>query len=221
VVLTDGTLVLTYHVLTKATDQQYSLRLRRSNTGGESFLEEQFLRDYLAAPQLRINPGSPMLGADPGSMAFRDRLYLVWSERTEAGMRLMLMISKDQGVHWSEPIVISDQASLREGDQGSSRYAFLPSIAVNRAGIVAVSWYEATLRERKLTWNLLLRASLDGGSTWLPSVRVSDAASGATEDTWVGDTTGLAADIAGVFHPLWIDNRTGVKQVFTAAVLIK
>src|SRR5262249_39360120 len=38
VVLTDGTLVLTYHVLTKATDQQYSLRLRRSNTGGESFL---------------------------------------------------------------------------------------------------------------------------------------------------------------------------------------
>jgi WD40 repeat protein len=221
VVLTDGTLVLTYHVLTKATDQQYSLRLRRSNTGGESFLEEQFLRDYLAAPQLRINPGSPMLGADPGSRAFRDRLYLVWSERTEAGMRLMLMISKDQGVHWSEPIVISDQASLREGDQGSSRYAFLPSIAVNRAGIVAVSWYEATLRERKLTWNFLLRASLDGGSTWLPSVRVSEVASGDTEDTWVGDTAGLAADIAGVFHPLWIDNRTGAKQVFTAAVLIK
>ncbi len=221
VVLADGTLVLPYRVLTKATDQQYSLRLRRSNTGGESFLEEQFLRDHSAAHQLRINPGSPMLGTDPGSRAFRDRLYLVWSERTEAGMRVVLLISKDQGVHWSEPITISDQAGLGERDQGSSRYAFLPSIAVNRAGIVAVSWYEATLRERKLTWNLLLRASLDGGSTWLPSVRVSDVASSAPEDTWVGDTTGLAADIAGVFHPLWIDNRTGVKQVFTAAVLIE
>ena len=78
-----------------------------------------------------------------------------------------------------------------------------------------------TLSERKLTWNPLLRASLDGGSTWLPSVRVTDEASSAAEDTWVGDTTGLAADIAGVFHPLWIDNRTGVTQVFTAAVLIK
>ena len=221
VVLADGTLVLPYHVLTKATDQQYSLRLRRSNTGGESFLEEQFLRDHVAAHQLRINPGSPMLATDPGSRDFRDRLYLVWSERTEAGMRVVLMISKDQGVHWSEPIAISDQSSLREGDQGSSRYAFLPAIAVNRAGIVAISWYEATLSERKLTWNLLLRASLDGGSTWLPSVRVTDVASSAAEDTWVGDTTGLAADIAGVFHPLWIDNRTGVTQVFTAAVLIK
>jgi hypothetical protein len=221
VVLTDGTLVLPYRVLTKAADGHASLRLRRSNTGGESFLEEQFLRDHSARPELRINPGLPMLATDPWSRAFRDRLYLVWSERTEAGMRVMLMISKDQGVHWSEPIAISDQASLREGDQGSSRYAFLPSIAVNRAGIVAVSWYEATLRERKLSWNLLFRASLDGGSTWLPSVRVSDVASSATEDTWVGDTTGLAADIAGVFHPLWIDNRTGVKQIFTAVVFIK
>ena len=128
-------------------------------------------------------------------------MYLVWSERTETGLRVVLMISKDQGVHWSEPIAISDQSSLREGDQGSSRYAFLPAIAVNRAGIVAVSWYEATLRERKLTWNLLLRASLDGGSTWLPGVRVSDVASSAPEDTWVGDTAGLAADIAASVSP--------------------
>jgi hypothetical protein len=30
----------------------------------------------------------------------------------------------------------------------------------------------------------------------------------------------MAADAAGAFHPLWIDNRTGVKQVFTASVTV-
>jgi hypothetical protein len=35
-----------------------------------------------------------------------------------------------------------------------------------------------------------------------------------------GDTAGLAADAAGVFHPLWIDNRTGIHQMWTAAVTV-
>jgi hypothetical protein len=33
---------------------------------------------------------------------------------------------------------------------------------------------------------------------------------------WLGDTAGLCADADGVFHPLWIDNRTGERQVWTA-----
>jgi hypothetical protein len=93
VVLSDGTLVLPYRVLTKATDMQMSLRLQKSNTGGESFLDEQFLRDYIAAPQFGIMPGLPILAVDPGSNGFKDRLYLVWSERTEVGLRVMLMLS--------------------------------------------------------------------------------------------------------------------------------
>jgi hypothetical protein len=220
-VLGDGTLLIAYHVLVKATDRQYSLRLRRSITGGESFLEEQFVRDYVGAPHLGINPGLPMLAVAPGSGAFQDRAYLVWSERTEDGMRVMLMLSKDRGAHWSGPLEISDRAGFEEGDEGAGRYAFLPSIAVNRAGIVAVSWYDAIAREGKLTRDLLFRASLDGGSSWLPTVRVNDVASSDTEDAWVGDTAGLAASNSGAFHALWIDNRTGVKQVFTAAILVK
>jgi hypothetical protein len=36
-----------------------------------------------------------------------------------------------------------------------------------------------------------------------------------------GDTAGLEADAPGVFHPLWVDNRTGVVQVWTAPVRVK
>ena len=60
VVLSDGTVVVPYSVTIKATDQQKSLRVQRSDTGGESFLGEQFLRDYQAD-----DPHPRMLACDP------------------------------------------------------------------------------------------------------------------------------------------------------------
>lgn len=35
-----------------------------------------------------------------------------------------------------------------------------------------------------------------------------------------GDTAGMAADAGGRFHPLWVDNRTGVEQVWSAAITV-
>jgi hypothetical protein len=35
-----------------------------------------------------------------------------------------------------------------------------------------------------------------------------------------GHTAGMAADAEGDFHPFWIDNRTGVPQIWTAAVAV-
>jgi hypothetical protein len=221
-VLSDGTLVLPYRVLTRATDLEFSLRVQRSNTGGESFLDEQFLRDYREGePRLGIARCVPMLAVDPGSRAFKDRLYLVWTERTDAGLRVMLLRSKDKGVSWSEPVVLSGPAGPQRGAKETGHYSFLSSVAVNRAGVVAVSWYDARLHEGKIRCDVRLRISRDGGETWLPSARVTDVTSGYEKGTWVGDTAGLAADAAGAFYPLWIDSRTGVRQVFTARVAVQ
>ncbi len=224
VVLSDGMLVLPYHVMTRATERQYSLRVQRSNTGGESFLGEQLLRDYHAD-----RPVIPILAADPGSGAFKDRLYLVWFEQAEAGTRIMLTVSKDRGVNWSEPVCLSDEVGVVREAKANRHDAFLPSVAVNRAGVVAVSWYDGTLHGGTLNTTVRLRASVDGGITWLPSVRVTEfigrsdraAASAPGSESWVGDTAGLAADASGAFHPLWIDNRTGIRQVLTARVVIR
>ena len=35
-----------------------------------------------------------------------------------------------------------------------------------------------------------------------------------------GETAGLAADALGVFHALWVDNRTGTRQVWTAPITV-
>ncbi len=219
VVLSDGSLVVPYSVLIRATDEVRSLRVQRSETGGESFLGEQILRDYTAPVD-----AFPIMAVDPGSGAFKDRLYLVWSERTEAGRRVMLTFSRDKGANWPEPVAISEERGVDGEDQAAGHHAYLPTVAVNREGVVAVSWYDATRRGGALRSHVRLRASLDGGSTWLPSVQVtgyvgrSESEAG---ENWVGHTAGLAADASGTFHPLWVDDRTGVRQIFTAAVVVR
>ena len=35
-----------------------------------------------------------------------------------------------------------------------------------------------------------------------------------------GHTAGMAADANGAFHPVWIDNRTGLPQMWTAPVTV-
>src|SRR5262249_54052440 len=35
-----------------------------------------------------------------------------------------------------------------------------------------------------------------------------------------GHTSGLAVDLNGVFHPTWVDHRTGVAQLWTASVQV-
>jgi hypothetical protein len=229
VVLSDGTLVVPYTVRTD--EKAFGIQLRRSTTGGESFLDEQALlvRDFLG--ENTNVPYIPMLAVDPVSKAFTDHLYLVWAEKTPAGMQVMLTLSKDKGVTWSKPALLSEQPEPKEGAEGKSYHALLPSVAANGAGVVGVCWYDTRdSREGKPNCNFRFRASLDGGATWLPSVRVTDAASnfslndkngGVEGKNWVGHTAGLTADAAGEFHPLLVDNRTGVKQVFTARVAVR
>jgi hypothetical protein len=55
-------------------------------------------------------------------------------------------------------------------------------------------------------------ASSQGSGTSLNLYRVGGPSA--------GDTAGLRADANGVFHALWIDNRTGTGQVYTAPIRV-
>jgi len=86
----------------------------------------------------------------------------------------MLSRSEDKGAHWSEPLPLSEQPP-----EGAGYHAFLPAVAVNKAGVVAVSWCDTRERDRigKPAWDVRLRVSADGGQTWQPSVRVTSQTS--------------------------------------------
>lgn len=217
-----------------------SVKIVRSQDGGASFLEAQSIADYHCGPG---RGGLPMLAVDPGSPAYKDRLYAVWVDIVPGGSRVMLARSRDGGATWTAPLLLSEQPAegpQRGNETGSAAVgaksfeAFLPSVAVNKEGVDGVAWYDTRgLVSSQAGWNLRFRASLDGGATWLPSVRVTDVSTVYTKDRkrrfptetrsmyyQPGHTAGLAADANGCFHPLWIDGRTGIRQVFTATVLV-
>lgn len=202
---------------------RYFLGVHRSTDGGQSLEDEAGYIGYWSRSPL---DGFPVLAADATRTQLRDRLYAVWSNTDSGGHQVLFCSSQDGGKNWTKPAIISEQAE-GEADQTEAAHtysAFMPAIAVNTKGVIGVSWYDTrSVPSQQHGWDARFRASLDGGETWLSSVRVSRATSlfKASDSDDPGDTSGIAADANGAFHPVWIDNRTGIRQAWTATVVVK
>ncbi len=207
--------------------------------------------------------GLGTLAADVGGRSpFPDRLYAAWSDARSGRAEIYFSYSTDKGRTWTSPRVVSDDSAWTSPKVGPDNE--LPTLAVNRDGVVGLLWYDRRDNLDNLGFYPRFRASLDGGDTWLPSVRLTDRPNQFTQpdgtqlatevtrqidagepadseaglapravnsgpttmrvvnEEWItnGHTAGLEADARGVFHPLWVDNRTGVKQVYTAPVTV-
>jgi len=168
-------------------------------------------------PQLSMSS----LAVDRGSGPCAGRLYAVWPDaRYGRRTQILLAHSDDEGRTWTEARVVSDGPDSAAFGPNN----FMPMVAVNAAGIVAVSWYDRRDNPDSLSYWPRLRASLDCGASWLASTRVSSAPNHLKPgDRHLngGDTSGLAADAAGRFHVLWIDDRTGVAEAWTSIVEVR
>jgi hypothetical protein len=133
----------------------------------------------------------PDLAVDPGSALFKDRLYVVWSDFRSGRLEVMLSYSSDKGKTWSrEQIINDDRAAPDPLLNGPDNVT--PVVAVNKDGVVAVAWYDRRAFEDNISWNIRMRASLDGGETWTPSVKITDKASifGGPAETWLAQPGG-------------------------------
>src|SRR5262245_28515748 len=247
VVLSDGTVVALYNFVPdwrRREDPAYLLGAERSIDGGQSFEPAsptvgerpprgKFVpRDKFIGETRRPGgkgiAGFECLAVDPSNGPHRDRLYAVWPAYDGTRSRIMLSGSSDKGLKWSEPVPVSDGADA--GAAGDYRGAFMPAVAINKDGVVGLSWYDTRdVAGADPGWDVRFAASHDGGKTWGPSVRVSERSSVATETmrakfgrrTGPGDTAGLAAGADGTFHLLWTDHRTGTPQVWTATATVE
>src|SRR5689334_668584 len=128
----------------------------------------------------------PDIAVDPGSAQFKDRVYVVWSDFRSGRLEIMLSYSSDKGKTWSREQIINDDKPARDPlVNGPDNVT--PAVAVNKDGVVAVAWYDRREFEDNISWNIRMRASLDGGETWTPSVKVTDKPSifGGPNETWV------------------------------------
>ncbi len=263
VVLSDGTLVMLFGELKEYWNADNTseirdstlmssngrLRMLTSGDGGRSLSTATSVSDFY----MHVYPWRPLAGfipwvaVDSSSGPFRDRLYVVWPDRRSGRDEIYLTYSTDKGRTWSKPMTLNDDRAPLLARSGPDH--FMPTVAVNKDGVVGVSWYDRRDHADNAGWDIRFTASLDGGDTWSPNVRVSEQANNfdsknawpitsvpprisspggpASIDLWVnqmmvigGDTTGLAADSTGAFHVAWADNRTGILQLWTSSVTV-
>lgn len=232
---------------TAAPPPDAELRLVFASGDARSLRFGDRLADVYMSSTLGFGAQLPWLAVDPGSDAFRDRLYVAWSDARSGRSEILLTHSRDQGQTWSAPVNVNDDHGAMTLP-GAGEHS-LPVVAANRRGVVGVMWYDRRAMADSFGWDVRFAASLDGGRTFLPSVQLSQAPSGFEPDVQLhamayvderldttrghglqlriqgrqfiaGDTAGLAVDADGAFHPVWIDHRTGVPQVWTTTVRV-
>jgi hypothetical protein len=190
------------------------------------------------------------LAVDHSAGPFANNTYIVWTDQRAGRCQIRLAVSRDGGITWSTPITVDDNVSTagggpdsfqpmvvvnKNGVVGVSWYdrreqpngfswrarftasldggeTFLPSVPVSTS---RMQIGEGTV--------LTLRASSMGGAKLKP------ATPGTPAEIWFGigghsltggETSGLTADADGRFHMLWVDNRTGLPQLWTAPVTV-
>ncbi len=247
VVLSDGTYIAPFTDLEMHGSQASLLQIIRSEDGGNGFLTATTVARRTAPPRAQMGPSS--FGVDQSRGPFRDRIYAVWTDGRSGRSEILLAYSADKGMTWSEPTVVNDDRAFSDGRKGPDN--FMGTVAVNREGVVGVTWYDRRDSPNNQDWWVRFAASFDGGNSFTPSVKLSDApfshngikaralefnsfgggdyesprktlyiVVGPSRSYFKGgDTAGLAA-ADGVFFALWIDNRSGVPQVWTAPITV-
>jgi hypothetical protein len=262
VVLSDGTLVIpfneirfyrqpdgTFQIPPNSHGQPTALlRVITSTDGGNTLNHATTVSDYYmnAYPWKPIESSIvPWLAVDTTHGVFRDRLYITWTDRRSGRDEVMFSFSKDKGKTWSAPRVVNDDRPPATLGKGPDH--MLPIVTVNKDGVVGMMWYDRREHPDNLGWDIRFTASLDGGESFLPSVKVSEKPQGPIAKGLIGamiakgspdgaptnvtihdhghgisggDTGGMPADADGSFHPVWTDNRTGINQLYTARVVV-
>ena len=161
------------------------------------------------------------------------RIYLVYTDRpntTSNDTDIYLRYSDDAGASWSPPLRVNDDTV------GNGKSQFLPRLALDQStGNIAVSFYDCRNSAPNSTAEYWATASVDGGLSFLPNVKVSGGVSSAnvvavsTYGFDFGDYTGLTF-YGGIFYPCWGDNSNSTGnnpegthttlEAYTAAVIV-
>jgi hypothetical protein len=242
VIMADGTLAVI------AWDQSESQGLTRlpmkiimSYDGGETFHKA-----FKVADVQGFSPPAS-LAVDRSNGPFKGRLYTAWADSRSGRSQMLLVHSDDGGKTWSAPVVVTDDRARIDTSKGPT--PILPIVTVNKDGVVGAMWYDRRDNPDDRGYWPRFSASLDGGDTWLPSVRISSAAktyiegerttltstasiesSGSAKVARVsigrrdwaegGHTSGLAADGNGRFQAVWVDDRTGLHQMWGTTITV-
>ncbi len=213
-ILSDGTVIVpASHFLQKIWVQRFDPKTQRLSEKHIVSIQPGGAKGYmrLAADTQRDSP-------------FRDRLYFVRALGSRANFGgIWLNYSADGGRSWQKDIRV-DQF----GNNLPSK-AQTPSVAVNKAGVVGISWVDSQHDPEQQKNDVYFTYSEDGGQHFHPPVRITSvssdprtAANGDVANKFPGGGhyLGLTARADGHFQLIWSDSRSGHFELQTCEVSI-
>jgi hypothetical protein len=145
----------------------------------------------------------PGIAADNSNGAYAGNLYVVMYTWTGTYLRVQVVRSTDGGNTWSNPAPVAPPSDTHD--------QFFPSISVNSAGLVGVSWLDRRNDPANINYQAFAAISPDGGQTF-PNTQLTKAFSSPNingGNNWMGDYTGNAW-AGGDFIVAWMDSSNGV-----------
>ena len=146
-------------------------------------------------------------------------VFVTWADFGTGDADVVLIRSTDRGESFSAPARVNDVAT---------NHQIFPAITTFN-GRVDLAFYDSRNDPAGKLLDVYYAQSNDDGRTFLPNIRVTDAAFdpnlGITSggSAFLGDYNGIASNAAGV-HPIWADNRNVSpavprdQDIFTATI---
>ena len=225
-VLRDGTLIVfakSFNQILVENDHYAGARARayilRSTDGGLTFAPPILVRE-INTPANAGPGGARGFAATGGFVAGQnlERLYLVSCHeiQNQPGV-LQLCTSDDGGLTWSAPRAITSALPDNRG-------AGALSLVTNARGTLGIQFFGVGSDGQ---YDLYFIASVDGGASFSPPLRVSGVTSSAPAQKSQprelgGDQVACDADAKGQFQLVWADNRNGddFYSIYTRAVAV-
>jgi hypothetical protein len=236
VVMPDGSVAVLYTHMTlgpprdpnapgKPTVTKSALMLVRSVDRGATLQPALHVADVVSGYNLPHARGiTATIAVDTSRGPHRGRLYVAWADFSTRRGQILVRYSDDAGKTWSASRAVNDDSSHSPPNGGPDHS--MATIAVSPTGVVGVLWYDRRDFPNNDGYMPRFAASVDGGETFTPSVAISTAPNVRAAERGPGflpnggDTAGLTSAADGRFHAVWIDNRTGIQQVWAASIAV-
>jgi len=207
----DGTIYISWMDYNVTTGGAGTIYLNKSTNGGGTWLGSDIPVNTIPLPPLRLNggtdvlaKGAPVIAVSPSNS---QELYIVYAQRAGADEAdIAFGKSTNGGQNWIFSQKINDDASLND--------QVLPWMKVKPDGTIDIIWYDRRNDPSDLNWDVYMATSTDGGSSFLPNVKVSSIAAPSPmtpiSGLWMGEYPGLAVD-GGYAYVAYTSSLTDTK----------
>jgi hypothetical protein len=178
VVTDNGTVVIPMEIFANGPEAKPHVTRRavtRSLDGGKTLLPPTILGD-MEGCTAGLGPGPAAIDTSDGP--FHGRIYMTWPSADRPRQHgilnrchVSLAYSSDDGKTWSSPVTIHERGDA-SAQSGPNQYQ--PTVAVNKNGVVALTWYDTRENPAANVHKPRAAFSFDGGVSFSTSVPISD-----------------------------------------------